>query len=324
MLNKNERYSLKSANRVCKRMMALCMTGILCFSMTGCKKKKDNNAAMKIGDSDLTSGIVRYYAYNAQASYENYYMASGSHIQWNEGKNNHTLEEQVKEQTLDDMIKKYKLINHAKDFDVKKSDIRDKDVTDMIENYKSNSAKSLKERVDANDDELKNIFTTYLMYDEICEYIKEKYNINVNKELYRQVSINLVEVTGENAEDTAVKMCSEINKGGKIVDVASKYKQEVIEGTLGAGDRDRDKIELACLSMKTGECVSVSTDLKYYVIYCVDDNDEKATDIIVEDKEKELLNQQVDLLVKNYKDEVKLDEEMWSKINYNKPIFEDK
>ena len=45
---------------------------------------------------------------------------------------------------------------------------------------------------------------------------------------------------------------------------------------------------------------------------------------MVQDKEKELLNQQIDLLVKNYKDEVKLDEEMWKKINYNDPIFEDK
>ena len=207
---------------------------------------------------------------------------------------------------------------------MKKSDIRDKDISDMVDNYEKNSSEVLKDKVDASKDDLKNIFTTYLMYEEICDYIKEKYNIVVDKELYRQVSINLIEVSGEDAANTAVKICSEVNKGGTIVDVASKYKQEVIEGTIGAGDRDRDKIELACLAMKTGECVSVNTDLKNYVIYCVNDNDEKATEIIVADKEKELLNQQIDLIVKNYKDDVKMDKELWEKINFNDPIFEEK
>ena len=64
-------------------------------------------------------------------------MASGAHIHWNEGKNKVTLEDQVKDQTLEDMIKRYKLINHAKDCEVSESDIRDKDVSDMIQNYKN-------------------------------------------------------------------------------------------------------------------------------------------------------------------------------------------
>lgn len=326
MLKKNKGYSCKSINRILRKTAVIILAGIIGLSSSACscKKKESKQPAMKIGSSDLTEGIVRYYAYNAQASYENYYMASGSHIHWSEGKNKVTLEDQVKEQTLEEMVKKYKLINHAKDFEVDKSDVREKDLSDMIDNYKKNTADALKDKVDASDDDLKKIFTTYILYDDICEYIKEQYNIVVEKDLYRQVSINLIEVTGDDAENTAVKICSEVNKGGKIVDVASKYKQEVIEGTIGAGDRDRDKIELACLTMKTGECVSVNTDLKYYVIYCVNDNDEKATEIMVQDKEKELLNQQIDLLVKNYKDEVKLDEEMWKKINYNDPIFEDK
>lgn len=318
-------YSKKSVNRVFRKALVLVMTVVVCFSLTSCKKKKEEKyTAMKIGSSELSPGILRYYAYNAQASYENYYMASGTHIHWSEGKNKVTLEEQVKEQTLEDMIKKYKLINHSKDFEVKKSDIRDKDISDMVDNYEKNSSEVLKDKVDASKDDLKNIFTTYLMYEEICDYIKEKYNIVVDKELYRQVSINLIEVSGEDAANTAVKICSEVNKGRTIVDVASKYKQEVIEGTIGAGDRDRDKIELACLAMKTGECVSVNTDLKNYVIYCVNDNDEKATEIIVADKEKELLNQQIDLIVKNYKDDVKMDKELWEKINFNDPIFEEK
>lgn len=322
ILNDN---SKKSVNKFLKKTVVVCMTVVLCFSLASCRKKKEEKiSAMKIGGSNLTSGIVRYYAYNAQASYENYYMASGAHIHWNEGKNKVTLEDQVKDQTLEDMIKRYKLINHAKDFEVSESDIRDKDVSDMIQNYKKNTADVLKKKVDASDDELKDIFTAYIMYDEICDYIKDKYNIVVDKELYRQVNVNLIEVSGDDAKNTAVKICSEVNKGGKIVDVASKYKQEVIEGSIGAGDRDRDKIELACLSMKTGECVSVNTDLKYYVIYCVNDNDEKATDIIVADKEKELLNQQIDLIVKNYKDDVKMDNEMWDRINFNDPIFEEK
>lgn len=322
VLNDN---SKKSVNKFLKKTVVVCMIVALCFSLASCKKKKEEKyTAMKIGSSNLSPGILRYYAYNAQASYENYYMASGAHIHWSEGKNKVTLEEQVKEQTLEDMVKKYKLINHSKDFEVNKSDIRDKDVSDMIDNYEKNSSDVLKGKVDASKNDLKSIFTTYLMYEEICDYIKEKYNIVVDKELYRQVSINLIEVSGDDAANTAVKICSEVNKGGTIVDVASKYKQEVIEGTIGAGDRDRDKIELACLSMKTGECVNVNTDLKNYVIYCVNDNDEKATDIIVADKEKELLNQQIDLIVKNYKDDVKIDNEMWDRINFNDPIFEEK
>ena len=317
--------SKKSVNSVLKKVFVIFMTVALSFSLASCKKKKEEKyTAMKIGSSNLSPGILRYYAYNAQASYENYYMASGAHIHWSEGKNKVTLEEQVKEQTLGDMVKKYKLINHSKDFEVNKSDIRDKDVSDMVDNYEKNSSDVLKGKVDASKNDLKSIFTTYLMYEEICDYIKEKYNIVVDKELYRQVSINLIEVSGDDAANTAAKICSEVNKGGTIVDVASKYKQEVIEGTIGAGDRDRDKIELACLSMKTGECVSVNTDLKNYVIYCVNDNDEKATDIIVADKEKELLNQQIDLIVKNYKDDVKMDNEMWDRINFNDPIFEEK
>ena len=76
--------------------------------------------------------------------------------------------------------------------------------------------------------------------------------------------------------------------------------------------------------MKTGECVSVKTDLKNYVIFCVNDNDEKATEIIAKDKEEERLKDQIKILIKNYKDSVKIDEKIWGEINFNEPIFEEK
>ena len=314
----------KKVNKVLIRICTGLMAAMLTCSFAGCKKKSEEKFAMKIGDETLTPGMLRYYAYNAQASYETYYLASGNHIHWNEGMNGETIESKVKDQTLEDVINRYKLISHADDFEVDKKDIRKKDVDDMVKNYKDNTAEVLKKKVDATDKELEDIFTTYIMYDEICEYIKEKYDLSVDKEIYRQVSINLIEVKGEKSEDIATKICAEVNKGGKIVDVAAKYKQEVIEGSIGAGDRDRDKIELACLAMKTGECVSVKTDLKNYVIYCVNDNDEKATEIIAKDKEEERLKDQIKILIKNYKDSVKIDEKLWGEINFNEPIFEEK
>lgn len=301
----------------------------------GCGEEDSNNkdadlnkTFLTVGEEEISLEIGRFYALNQQASYEAYYLSNGYSIDWtssSEETGGKTLEEAVKADVLEQIKIFYTIAQYAKENNITLDDSDYADIDKLIEEYFSSSEDGLDNLISAANitkDFLKKVYEVEAYYNKGCDFILKDETFDPKSEDLRVADLYAIEITKDThdfPEDTAKAIVARIDAGDKPEDVAKVYGLQAIEGNLAKGDFNGDPFETLGLSLKEGECNYVNVDGESVVIYCISPYDEDATNDNITVIKTQKIKEFYDEYSKNIN--YKVDEELWSKINYNTPIF---
>ncbi len=185
---KNKRLNLLILSIVCS----------CCIWLVGCGKDKDTNVSnassddivLTVNETSLTLAEARYYAYNKQANYEVYYLASGSNINWNEiyySDSDITLEQLVKAEVVEQMKKDILVCEYAQNEGISLSDEDMDEINAMADEFISDSKKELLDKVDASKDTLVKIYTRQMYCTKLYEKLQIADNTDAQNELFKML-----------------------------------------------------------------------------------------------------------------------------------------
>lgn len=339
-----------------KRLVAKSLSIITALSLfTGCSSDNantntnntsadDNKTLITIDDINIPFSVGKFYAYNTQASYEAYYLANGYVMDWSvkytdtstdvtepstlEGETvaaDATIEDMVKADVLDRIKIFYTVAKYAKDNGITLDDADYKEIDQYVKDYLAGNAK-VSAATGATAESLKSIYETESYYNKGCDLILKDENFTVNEEDIRQTHIYVFELYPDNIEfpeDTAKGILKRIQNGEDIKQISDIYGITVSEGNVGKDSTVGDNIKSTCLSLHDGGSAIAVEDGAYFVIYCIEENDEDATEIAKKDaislQKSAKLKEFYDEYTKNMK--ITVDEELWKKITFNNSIF---
>lgn len=172
---------------------------VCCMCLIGCSKEDgansstdgSSNIVLTVDDVSITLAEARYYAYNKQASYEVYYFASGSDINWNESYYNDsdiTLEMLVKAEVLEQMKEAIIVSEYAKDEGVKLDDEDVAEIEAMADKFLTDSKKELLDKADISKDDLISIYTRQMYCRKIYEKLQIADDMDAQNALYEELS----------------------------------------------------------------------------------------------------------------------------------------
>lgn len=333
-----------------KRLAVLALSASLAVSaFTGCGKSEENETTtdktgesvdrddtlITIGDTKIPYWVGEFYAYNQQASYESYYLANGYSIDWSSAyqadgeddkeSDGKTIEELVKQDTLDRIEMFYIIEAYAKENNLTLDEDDNKQIEEYVKKYLDGNEKVLA-ATKVSEEELRTLYTVESYYNKGCELLFKDKDFDIDEEEYRECRVYAVEV-GESAvefaEDTANAILKRVQNGEDISEVAKAYGLEAVEGNCGKGDFKGDSVEKLCLSLKTGESGVTKEDDTYMVIYCIEEKDETATSVAVEEQVSKLKSAELKKFFDEYskKNKITLNEKLWAKINFSNSIL---
>lgn len=320
--------------------------------LAGCSSDKkaentsedDNKTLITIGDVTIPYSVGKFYAYNTQASYEAYYLANGYIMDWStkytddsentsepsssEGETtseNATIEDMVKADVLDRIKIFYAVAQYARDNGITLDDEDYKEIDQYVSDYLAGNAK-VTAATGATKESLKSIYETESYYNKGCDLILKDETFSVNEEDIRQTHIYVFELYPDSVEfpeDTANGILARIKNGEDLKTISDVYGVSLSEGNVGKDTTVGENIKTTCLSLHDGESAIAVEDDAYFVIYCVEENDEDATEIAREDAISLLksakLKEFYDEYTKNMT--ITVDEKLWNKITFSNSIF---
>ena len=126
--------------------------------------------------------------------------------------------------------------------------------------------------MDISDDELESVFKTQILYEKICQKVKKDSGIKADPEDYRQVRIRFAQLPDLSVSKLAAANITEKKFASKSFSgMALANGLEIVEGTMGKGDRNGDEFETKVMEMSDGEVDYVEVEEEYYIIECIFD-----------------------------------------------------
>ncbi len=279
------------------------------------------------GDYEMTFDEALFLTKNKQAYYEAYYLSANYALDWDaKYDDTKTFEEIVLDESLEFAKEIFLFSEYAKANGITISDTELTSIEKDVNTFLSDSGEAVVDATRANSDVLKRIYIRTAYHDKLCEQIYSDTDLTVDKNELRQCLVAAVELGPKyygSPKETAEAIMNRVNSGEVITEVAEIYDAEAVKGNVGKGDMDGNALEELCLSLKNGECKITEINGTYFVVYCYLENHEEATDIAVENKIEELKAEAVDKFYQKLLTEmpVTVNEEAWSTINFDKPIF---
>ena len=330
---------MKKRRRIPAMMMLLMLAGGM---FTGCSEPISENVWLENGDIEQNSIVIKVgstgvkysevlgYCYLLKQQYENSF---GSQIWDYQLDDSNTIGDDAKEEIIN-MVTQLKVISAtAKEEEVSlTNDERDEALQKAEELLES-----------ATDEDKKNYHLTVQGIGEIYEenalankmfYIAtDDADTEVTDEEARQVKIQFFQVLTKGMTKSGVQVAlndkeksaarkrtnelrGEAVKAESFLDFAKKNTEgSKTEMTIGQDNSELDRsIVTAAFSMKSGEISPViGTEGGYYVLYCVDDNDEDATyarrEAIIEERQTKMFKQKYKKWLGDY--EVSISKSFW-------------
>ena len=306
-------------------IIALCMQACAGDNNENEGSGDDTEVVLEIGGHDVCMDEIRYYAYTKQASYEAYYIAYDKEIDWQDSADDEqTLEEAVKESLLNEICKRSVINNHADEYEVELDSSDRAEAESMVDEYFENSSEALKTKINITEERLEEVFEYKILYEKMCTEYMEQNEMSVSEEdcIQAEVSVVTIEDT-EDGERIAEKIAKAVKSGEDIEAAAEEYGYSSVTGNIAAGSRNGDEIEEMCLSLATGDTDWLCVDDTYYVIYCVTENDEEATETVYEETLDEAMDEAAEEMYRLWAEdeEIKIDEEKWEEITFDESIF---
>jgi len=183
-----------------KRITALLFTGILATSVVlgGCQKQMNpSDAVATLDGKDISIGLANYMAQFEAVTYDSYYASSLGSNMWSQdlsGKGS-TLQDEVKQNILDEIRTDYLLEDHMKDYNVSVSDDENTEIKSAAAKFMSdNSAVTIKQ-MGATEDFVREMLRLHTIQTKMKAAIIVKADTTVSKDEAAQRTFSYYQIT---------------------------------------------------------------------------------------------------------------------------------
>lgn len=326
-----------------KKVTALVLAGIIgTATLTGCGNKSVDADAIvaKMDDEVVRLGVANFMARYTQSAYDSIYVSYFGEDYWSqdmsdEGK---TMEEDIKDDIMDQLKTYYALAAHMDEYDVKITKEDQKKMEKAAKEFiKANKQETI-DAMSATERDVEEYLRLVTIQQRMQEKIEADVDTNVSDEEAAQRTFSYVEISTEGTTDedgntteySKEELAELKNKaealaesGAEGLETAAEVQQlEVKTFSYKAGEEDED-MEQAVLTeadkLKEGEMSGViETEDAYYVVRLDSEFDQEATDErkteIVEERKSELYEKVCDEYTKDFK--FKVDKDVWKEVSF--------
>lgn len=297
------------------------------------REMSPDKVIMTVDDRTVTYGEVLFYMYKVKQEYESTLGSGVWDVRMQTGETFHNY---AKEQILKE-ITELNIINlKAESEEVKLTDDEVDDVRQQVGNFLKGVSPEDKEKYQFSEEVLQKIYEEHALAEKMYDVTTGQVETTIPNEEVKQVRIqslfvmtegvdkNGVEISLSKAEKKkALKKLKEMVKDAKetntfynIASTNSDAKQ--VEYVFGKDNMPEEFGEEA-MALKTGEYSDILEKPNgYYVLYCVSDYDEDATqekkEEIIQDKQDKVFQESYTEWSKEYK--VRMSAKIWKKINF--------
>lgn len=310
-----------------KRMLALSLAGLLVVSvLSGCSSDKklgggvklengeiqENSIVIAVGDIGVKYNEVLSYCYLLKEQYEDSFGSEVWNYRLEEGK---TIGDEAKEEVIN-MITQLKIIGAtARKEDVSLTNDEKDEALQKAEAVVGKATDEDKQKYHLSVQGMSEIYEENALANKMFYIATDDADAEVSDAEARQVKIEFFEIVvkGTTKSGTKVELDAEeksaarehandLRKQAVKTDDFLSFAKENTEGdivsmTIGQDTTELDRsVVTAAFSMETGDVSPViGTDSAYYVLHCVDDNDEDATyarrEEIIEERQTEMFKE---------------------------------
>jgi foldase protein PrsA len=328
--------------RILRMSVLLSMTAAMLLS--GCGRSDSHQLAtnrfsndsivMTIGNETVKCREIKDYSYFLKCQYDSRF---GKKIwQYSLGKSG-TIGDQAKQEIVN-MITQLRIINTAAaSQNVKLTNDEVDEANLAAENLLKKASAADKKKYSLNAQEISEIYQENELAEKMFYRVTNQADTNVSDEEAKQISIQYLEVmtAGTDRNGTRISMNTAEKKAAwdrvrqMKADLKSNsafyaYAQKNTDAkdTKLTFGKDTNKLDSAVVkaafSLKTGQMSDVITGKDgYYIVYCTNDNDEKATyqkkEAIIEERQTSLFQKKYETWVKGKK--VNLSEKFWNQFS---------
>jgi len=283
---------MKTKKRLIEKVVATVLSVILCtVAFAGCSKKiyitsgLSDNEVFKVGGQSCSVGQMNIILLSQKQEYESVFDENV----WTELSKNASLEEKVKEQTLENMMSLYCIKAMAKNDGIELNLDENNKVRQAAETYFNSLSASTVETLKITLEDVTKLYTDFMIAiklynsytsgvqveisDSTARVIKvqsiflKTYEIDENKE---KVSYNEEKI--KEVRTTAHEILMKINEGNDFSTLAARYSDdENIQYIFGRGEMI-EAYENAAFELTTGQVSSIlETEDGFYIIKCLSD-----------------------------------------------------
>ena len=326
-----------------KKVTALVLAGVLgAATLTGCGNKTVDADAIvaKMDDGNVRLGVANFMARYTQSAYDSIYVTYFGEDYWSqdmsgEGK---TMEEDIKDDIMDQLKTYYALAAHMDEYDVKITKSDQKKIDKAAKEFIKANDKETVEAMSATEQDVAEYLRLVTIQQRMQEKIEADVDTNISDEEAAQRTFSYVEISTEGTTDedgntveyseeelTELKNKAEAlaGSGAEGFETTAEVQQLDVETfSYKAGEED-EEMDQAVLTeadkLKEGEMSGViETDTAYYVVRLDSEFDQEATDErkdeIVEERKAELYEKVCDEFTEDFK--FKIDKDVWKSVSF--------
>jgi len=306
------------------------------ISLIGCTAKiavEDyaKTVVATFGDENIYLSEPIFFLRSNQMYMEMLYSGSFSDMSvfWSyQGTNGKTYGNSLKEDAMAAVLQTRILKQNAGSYGVELTEADNTKINEAATEYFATINESLIAATGVTEDILIDIYTNNAIANKVWEAIVADVDTYVSDEEARQVSISYIQVDTDTddpdwAKTTAEAMLARAEAGEDLDTIAGDYDMAANPMTLGANETI--ELNTTAMSLKSGEFAMVTNgENGYYVIYCVSELDETATntrkDAIISERKAEIFNTVYESLKASAPKFVLVDK-VWDTINLDTMIY---
>lgn len=188
-----------------------------------------------------------------------------------------TIEEFVKEKVKEDITVKYTLAAMAEKNNISLSDTEEADVSSRASDYYNSLTDEEKSYTDAALDDVKNLYTNYMLADKVYSELTENVGNDISEEDARVIKIQYIRMDSSSTKVSKIKSTLKDIKSvveGGYQEFSREAKQYSDDDTIEREIKKSEAstaYELEAFRLNKGKISDIIEDgNNYYLIYCVD------------------------------------------------------
>ncbi len=234
------------------------------------------------------------------------------------------------EQVKEELSIKYTLASMAITRGIHLAESEKESISEKAEEYFSALSEAEKDYTGADEQTVEELYKNFLLADKLYESLTDKIEDKVSEEEARVIQVQYIRmsVKTKNAKATLEKVAESVRKKEKsFSEQAKRYTEDDLPDKTLKKNEAKEKYEIEAFNLNNNEVSKVIQDgNNYYLVYCVNSYDEKATDenrekIVKEKKDKYFSGQ-----YNKYLDTIDTDfnTRIWKKMELPKEAFQTK